>query len=325
MGFLKNLFAKKEQSQKVDFDLVITTPTNIDKKFFIAEGQPPFKLSDEQKTVLFLDWCNKTKSPIKRSSEYPQWHTYKLKISPSSFHKQLIEDGFLTSCPPDIALNKLKVAELKEILNSHNIEVKGKKADLISAIISSVDISSLNLTEYYQPSEKGIELLERKENKELLVAFNNRYGITLEEFYYVKEKCHDKASPNDILWQTLNEKQLLNTKNQNYGFVRNVCLNQAYLLEDEERCLPALEHYIKTVYYDLSGCGNNNSIEEKDKSLIAPALIENIQRLSEHYTDEIIERCQRIYLPHHYYSIEDFEKIIRSIVQETDYYTQFIF
>lgn len=325
MKFLKNIFTKKDNTKKVDFDLVITTPANTDKEFFIACGEPPFKLSNEQKVVLFLDWCSKTKAPIKRNSEYPQWHTYKLKINPSSFHQQMINEGYLTSCSPDIALNKLKVAELKEILNSHNIEAKGKKADLISAIISSVDISSLNLTEYYQPSEQGNELLERKENKELLVAFNNRYSITLEEFYYVKKKCHIAATPNDILWQVLNEKQLLDYKNKNYEWMRNVCLNQAYLLEDEGRCLPALEHYIKTAYYDLSGCGNNNSIEEKDKSLIAPALIDNIQRLSEHYTDEIIERCQRIYLPHHYYSIEEFEKIIKSIIQETDYYTQFIF
>ena len=324
MGLFNKLFKKQKQENQIKLDATVTTPFGVPEKMFIAEGQPPFKLSDEQKTVLFLDWCNKTKSPIKRNSEYPQWHTYRLKISPSSFHKQLIEDGYLTSCSPDIALNKLKVAELKEILNSHDIEAKGKKADLVSAIISSVDISSLNLIEYYQPSEKGNELLERKENKELLVAFNNRYGITLEEFYFVKKKCHIAATPNDILWQVLNEKQLLDYKNKNYGWMRNVCLNQAYLLEDEGRYLPALEHYIKTVYYDLSGCGNNNSILEKEQSKIAPGIISLIQKLSEYYTVEIIERCQRIYLPHHYYSINEFEKIVESIIEETDYYTQFI-
>lgn len=325
MGLLSKLFKKSKQENKINFDIEVTTPFNMPDKVFIAEGQPPFKLSDEQKTVLFLDWCNKTKSPIKRNSEYPQWHTYKLKISPSNFHKQLIEKGYLIQCAPDIALNKLKVAELKEILNSNNIEAKGKKADLVSAIISSIDIQSLNLQRYYHPSEKGIELLEKKESKELLIAFNNRYGISLEEFYYIKEKCHNNSLPNDILWRTLNEKQLLDTKNRNYGWARNVCLNQAYLLEDEKRYLPALEHYIKTVYYDLSGCGNNNTFDKKENSRIAPALIGYIQKLSEHYTDEIIERCERIYLPHHHYNTNEFKKIIKSIIEETDYYTQFVF
>lgn len=325
MGLFNKLFKKSKQTTIVDFDNNITSSFNIPEKMFIAEGCPPFKLSNEQKTVIFLDWCNKTKSSVKRNSEYPQWHTYKLKISPSNFHKQLIENDYLIQCTPDIALNKLKVAELKEILHSNNIEAKGKKADLVSAIISTIDIQSLNLQKYYHPSEKGIELLERIESKELLIAFNNRYGISLEEFYYIKEKCHNKSSPNDILWQTLNEKQLLDTKNKNYGWARNVCLNQAYLLEDEKRYLPALEHYIKTIYYDLSGCGNSNSIHDKEQSKIAPAIIGYIQNLSEYYTDEIIERCKRIYLPHHHYNIEDFEKIINSIIQETDYYTKFVF
>jgi len=324
MGLLSKLFKKPAQKNKINFDIVVTTPFNMPEKFTIAEGQPPLKFSNEQKTVLFLDWCNKTKSPIRRNSEYPQWHTYKLHISPGSFHKQMIEQGYLTQCTPDIALNKLKIVELKEILNSNNIKAKGKKADLVSAIISSVDISTLKLTEYYQLSKKGIELLERKESKELLIAFNNRYGITLEEFYYIKKRCHTDSTPNDILWRTLNEKQLLDNKNKNYGFARNVCLNQAYFLEDEKKYLPALEHYIKTVYYDLSGCGNNNTFDKKETSLIAPALIGYIQNLSEHYTDEIIEKCKRIYLPHHYYSINEFEKIIKSIIEETDYYTQFI-
>lgn len=324
MGLFSSLFKKPQKNATKINVLFDETKKPVSNKRYITEGLPPFKYTEEQIAVLFLNWCNKTKSQIQNNNKYPQWFTYELHISPSNYHKRMVEEGFLKPCTPSVALEKLNVAELKKILQTNGLEAKGKKTVLIDAILSSVNINSLNLPTYYEVSKNGMELLSKPESKELIIAKNNRYGITFQEYYHVRNQYTDHVKPNDVMWRILNEKQLLDTNNCNYGLLRNTYLNQAYFLEDEKRFLPALEHFIYTAYFDLSGCGNNNLIIEKDQAKIAPALIVHIQKYSEFYTDKIIERCSRIYLPHHYYNLNEFEVIIRSIIDETDYYTQFI-
>lgn len=325
-NFLNNLVSEKQPQRTIEYNISVTTPNNQPDKLLITDGLPPYYINDHQSTILFLNWCDKTKSPLLKNAKYPQWMTYKLRINPSNFHKKLIEDGYLVKAPVNVALNKLKINDLKSILNNANIKPSGKKADLINLVIENIDVNTLQLETYYQPSEKAYELLNRKENKELIIAFENHYDITLQEFYLVKSKCHASSTPYDILWHTLNEKQLLYSKNKSYSLLRNVHLNQARLLEDEEKYTDALLHYVLVAYYDLSGCDNSSCIIPKEESLIPIGIVQHIQKLSDYYTDEIIERCSRIYLPFHHYNLNQFKEIIDSIIQETNYYmgyTQF--
>ncbi|MDE5984912.1 MAG: SAP domain-containing protein, partial [Eubacterium sp.] len=344
MGLLKKFFSKTKEENKtnyhVSFQEEFYTPpsafSNISNKEELFNAVHPFsytefinynpnyKLTEEQKIVAFLSWCNKTKQPIKSNDKYPYRLSYLLRIDDlSGFHNSLIENGYLKKADVEYSLSKLTIKELKEILDKYNISVKGKKSDYVNAILNSVDVNTLQLTNYYELTEKGKNLLSTKDNKEFIVAFENRYGVSLAEFYNVKKYLNKHLTPNDILWQILLAKYDYEKLDNCYFLARNALLNQAYLLQDEEKYIAALEHYIYVAYFDLSGCCNN-CIEEKERALIAPAIVEFIQKYKDYYVDKIMDRCTRLGLPHHYYSIEEFDAIIKSIMDNNEYYKQFI-
>lgn len=315
---------EKNSKKKLNFD----TKAKPNQKSLNKNTQS-FKYSDEQKIVLFLDWCNRQKESANKK-KYPEWLTNDLCIKhPNHFHKDMIKIGYLTPAP-ELSLNKLKVSELKDILIKSSVEPVGKKADLIQTIILSVDIKSLNLPIYYKLSEKSTELIEKKENKELLTVFHNGYQISVEEFYEAKKEYTPNYLTNDIFWSILNKKHLNYTSSRCFSLARNICLNQANLLEDEGKYPPALEFYIKVVYYDLSGCDYFDIVNKKDfiikkeEALVPCWIVGSIQNLSEYFNDTMIENCKKLGLPHQYYSIEEFRKIIKSIIDGTDYYLQFV-
>lgn len=345
MGLLKELFNKTKSktsnqiSIQVSFQESVNTSSNIfndisNKEELFNATHPltytefinysyNYKLSDKQKIIALLNWCSKSNYPIKENDNYPQWITYRLKINDiNTFHKKLIKTGYLEKTNIDFSLSKLTIKELKEILEKNNISVKGKKSDYVNAILNSVDIDSLQLISYYQLSNKGKELLSTKDSKEFIVAFENRYGVSIAEFYNVKQYLTEYATPNDVLWQTLTAKYDYEKLNNRFSLARNELLNQAYLLQDEGKYVAALEHYIYIAYYDLSGC-HNNCITKKEDSLIAPAIVELIKNHKDYYTDKIIDRCKTLGLPYHYYSINEFNTIIKSIMDDSEYYKQF--
>lgn len=266
---------------------------------------------DKYAIVAFLA-LSENGAKIKRSSDdYPRYFydIYKI-LSPISFHRDVIEAGYLVEAPPIIALKKLKADQLKSILAAAGLSDKGKKDDLAVRIIENINISSLNLETYYIPSEKGIDHL----NKYGYVLSLKQYSIKWQEFDEAQKKYSPYLKPNDVIWRILNDKFNEWNTCKCYGLARNELLYMAKLLESENRNVDALLHYVLVLYYDTSGLSNGNYLVD---ITLAPGIIEKIHKLKDYYDPRIIERCyDRHKLPHHYIKRADFERLVFDIFED---------
>lgn len=252
---------------------------------------------------------------IKKSNDdYARYFIYDFHVNnPIKFHKQVIQNGFLEEAEPDVALRKMHVPQLKEILNAHGISDKGKKEELIARIIESVDIHNLKLESYFVPSQKGWEHLKKYE----YIFSLKQYGISYEQYEKAKSKMPQYAKTNDVIWHIINENFNAYNVAGDFGLARNEILNRARLLQNEKRYKDALLAYIITLYYDASGCGNNRRIDKAESIVIPPGIIKEIFELQEHYDVEMIKKCYSTYkLPHHYISKEKFAKLIDDIFED---------
>lgn len=247
------------------------------------------------------------------NDDYARYFNYRFGIcDPISYHKKVISEGYLVEAPLSIALKRLKVEQLKSILDNAGLPNKGKKDDLVSRIIENVDVTSLGLEKCYVPSEKGMAHLKKYE---YVFAVNN-YGVSCEEYEVQKERVPAYFKQSDIIWQTLNQKFNEHNITGKYGLARNDQFSMAQFLESEGKSTDALYHYCLVLYYDTSGCGNGKGISDPDNIPIAPALADAIRKLKGYYDPQIIGRCyDRYKLPHHYISKQNFERMLIAIFE----------
>lgn len=107
--------------------------------------------------------------------------------------KKLIGNNFIfITNTPEIALNYLKVTELKDILRKNNLKLSGKKEELIDRLINSLDDSSLNrldLPQIYKATSLGKNILEETE---YISHFYPHHSITIIDAYNaIQSADHD--------------------------------------------------------------------------------------------------------------------------------------
>lgn len=295
MGLLKKLFSSDK-------------PKTIKIKYDKSENRVHY--NSQQQEIIFLYWCSKH-TPLK-NGPFPQWIKLKLEADAGDLMGDLIIDEYLEPAPLSVELEKLKVDELKRIASKHGLSTSGKKADLIKAITSCVDKSSLKLPKHYVLTEAGKEYIETPEAQNIIPAFYNRYDISFYE-YFCTLRSNPTKSPREILWLAMDEQQENYEIDDNYGLARNVVLHRAYYFHDEKNYEKALEYYIKTIYYDISRCKNTGHIEKESDSLLAPGVVKHIKNLSKYYSEDMIEKCNDIELPRKY-SLKKFKILIENII-----------
>ena len=303
---LFDIFKKPEV--QISWETTINSNTSYDPWAKTSKSR-----NDNYAIAAFIRMSERGATVGNSNDDYARYFNYEFGVyDPIKYHKRVIEDGFLVEASPDVALEKLKVEQLKSILSNAGLPTKGKKADLISQIIDNIDITSLNFPKYYIPSEKGMEHLKQYE-----YVFRLRdYGISLEEYDEYRKICADYLKPNDVIWQILNRRFNDYNMGERYGLARNELLYMAKLLEYEGKRVDALYHYTLVLYYDTSGCGNQ-VIGRTEEVIIAPAIIESIHRLKDNYDERIINRCyDRYRLPHHFIARRNFEKLLFDIFED---------
>ena len=246
--------------------------------------------SKDYATAIFLNMLSFGANPINRKNdEYPRYVSYELKINdPIKKHKELLKDGYLRPATTAEILYTFKVSDLKVILESNGLPTKGKKEELLSQIVESVNPAALKLPVMYCVSEKGLDFM--KQNEDFIKLHLNPYGITFDEFINAKNIASPYLKFNDIIWFIFNQREL-SFRVDDYASKRSNSLHMAMFLKSENRLVDSLWHYIEVLYFDI-----NNSAFDFDT--IAPKIKESIFELKDHYTDEMVERCySRIYLP----------------------------
>ena len=87
----------------------------------------------------------------------PGYFTFEHHIDYCKVITSAFGSGLLCYAPVSFTLSKLSVPNLKDILSKNGIKISGKKADLIKAVLSSINTSCFE-KKYYELTQKGIEL-----------------------------------------------------------------------------------------------------------------------------------------------------------------------
>lgn len=300
---------KKKRSVSVTFETVCNNDNHYD----------PWKPTNEPRNdnyaiALFISRCMHGATVGKSNDDYARYFSYRYKVfDPVKYHKKVIADGYLVEAPPYYALRKFKVDQLKSILSDAGLPDKGKKDDLISRIMESIPLDTLNLETYYIPTEKGLDHLKKYE----FVFSLEGYGITWQEYDDFKKSRPDYLKPNDIIWQLLNERFNKENMSGYLGNAKSDFFRMGRLLESEGKELDALFHYVTALYYETSGCLSPGVIYDPERVYIDPETIKAIFRLKEHYKKTILTECFSVFPnKQHYISKKNFERLLFDIFED---------
>lgn len=231
----------------------------------------------------------------KNPEDYPRWLSYECGIKdPFLKYSQLITEHYLEKGSFEQAISNKKVSELKEILLAQKLPAKGKKCDLINNICNYADRSKIDIEIVYFISEKGKKYIE--EHNELLSAGElKKYMISINEYYEKKSLLPPYFKMNDIVWNIFNERNLVYSSDNKFGYLRNNQLYMAQFCQTENRLTESLKFYLYTLYYDM--CQN---LKYDEGDTLAPGIVEKIFELKEYYVEKMIDSCNLLYVPFNY-------------------------
>lgn len=169
--------------------------------------------------------------------------------------EKLVATGYLKV---ESSLSNLTIPSLKEILRRNNQKISGKKEDLIKRIVDNVPAENYadELTKLYVATDKGrLELSERQayiENQKM------QYGFLNSEISELEGKLDTDAILEQLFLRDITKHGAV----KDYGLLRNTYYNLGQYFKKRGRIEEYLRSLLSVIYYDLSGVGNDNSVED---------------------------------------------------------------
>ena len=191
MGLLSKIFNKitpknqgiEDYTKKLSDDFV-TQGSNI--QFTPNEIEPIYKKKLDNNLypgeIILLWWVDGKQI----THEIPGYFQYQYGIDAIKSIKKLFDKGFIIFSTPYDSLKSLKVEKLKELLKNNDLQIKGKKAELIERIKENINenyVAEFIKDKTYSLSERGMEVTKKYD-----------YCV-LQDFptQYCKEKVHTFA------------------------------------------------------------------------------------------------------------------------------------
>ena len=323
------LFGKKKEKVEPETSVTFTETTFTYNDYNPWDTSKGNADNDFANSVFLWLYSTKARPLPKTPDDYPRYVSYELGIyDPIRKFNELLSTGFIETAHERAALSTYKVAELKKILETHNLSTKGKKDDLLSRIIEEVDLKGLSLPSYYTLSEKGFAFI--KEHDDLIKLHSNPYNISYEEYIETKQSYPYPVPYNDLVWAIFNKRETQISIEHNGGRGNNA-LHRAMLLKSENRLIDALSYYIIVLYSDINDFiikeeqhkNFMKSIGEKDDEpyqfVVAPYIKEVLLELKSHYTEEMIIRCSKhLIYPEPKISQANFKRLLFDLFNEID-------
>ncbi|MEB7723438.1 SAP domain-containing protein [Mammaliicoccus fleurettii] len=154
------------------------------------------KLNVYELLVLHLNVNRKLGDEIKHHNFILEHRIDVMKIIQKLIDNQLI----YTTNAPNVALNYLKVNELKVILRDNKLKLSGNKAELIDRLINSLDDSSFNLLDLpqiYKATSLGKNILEETE---YIIHFYPHHSITIIDAYNVVQNADEDIDKIEFIY-----------------------------------------------------------------------------------------------------------------------------
>lgn len=320
MGFLKKLFQSEEKpSPNLDNSKSMYPIFDSDKEY---QQHSPWKTNfnsdSDYSNAIFLDWVSKKKTTPQKNEEYPRYMAYELGIyDPVKKCSQMIETGYLTFSTLSDSLHFLKVTELKEILEKHNLPTSGKKCDLISRIENGIDLNTLVLKTRLVLSESGKCIVRQYED--YIELFKHKsWEITAD--MYKREKSKMKNSNfYDVILSIFQKQLSQNGRHRNYGSCSNIWSDMEYVYKKKNDHHSAVQCFVNHVYITISGCENDGFICGFSDlcSLFSKISLNGKERkeYKEYFSPDMVKTAEmKCKLPFHYFDIKNSTTIISKII-----------
>lgn len=204
--------------------------------------------------VILLYWIHTS-----IDTKFPSYFEYDYKINPQKHQIMLIGLGLLSYQKSHSSLQKLKVSQLKDILQKHNLAVSGKKDVLIHRIMENFDELDKDIPESLCLTEAGQKVID--ENELLIRAHKDRF-MDVAKFSTMLH--YNPNATYEQLKEAIHREEIsTHLKEMNFGLVRNAHHALAEMYETMELYEKALRHYLEVILLDCSGLGNSYSFVER--------------------------------------------------------------
>ena len=269
--------------------------------------------------VVFLDWINRTKLLEDSYDSYSKFISYDLDIKdPIKKYKDFIKKEYLKKGSLQLILETYKVTDLKKILKENNLKLSGKKAELISRILSQVNIESLSpyiKNNVYELTQKGLDYINKYEYYIKLYKYRN-FCIGPIEF----DRClntFNNDSPNfyDVMIKILDARIHFFKEEDSYGLLRNTFYNKSIIMKDLGLFDEEFRYLLYVSYIDLSGVCNSNYIYDYEDMIFPPAIAEFIFDKKDYFNLNYVDEAFNINLPFRYFEKDTFIAIINDILK----------
>lgn len=316
--------------------------SNLFKNAFSSTAQqtkPHISTLEDYAKTIFLNKYGHGK-PIVQDSEYPRYFLYEFKIShPATYHKQLIDDGFLQIADFSDTLNSCTVSELKQLAEILGQSKSGTKKILFNRITNSASnntiLSLINKPTVFSLSEKGKQYI--KQNEDLIFLFKHQnWNIDFDEYIVEKKKSNDKEDFHNIFWNIFNDKIHSCYKDRKWLSLPSIYSCMAELSLEEQNKNKALFYYIKAIHIEVNGLQNESCVylyakgyyteKELQQHYIKPYLtltLSKIIKLKDYFKEsmllEIIKQDSSNYYIIHLCTDELFQNFINDIIYNKNF------
>lgn len=269
--------------------------------------------------VVFLDWINHTKLLKDSFDHYSKFISYDLDIkNPIKKYKDFIKNGYLQKGSLKSVLETYKVADLKEILRENNLKLSGKKTELISRIISEVNIENLRpylKDNVYELTQKGLDYINKYNYYVTLYSYRN-FCIGPIEF----DRCRSTFNSNSpdfykVMIKILDARIHLFEEKKSYGLLRNTFHNKSIIMKDLGLFDEQFRYLIYVSYMDLSGVCNSNHIHNYKDMIFPPGIAKCLFNTKDYFNLNYVDEAFNIKLPFHYFEKDTFIQIINDILE----------
>lgn len=198
--------------------------------------------------VILLHWLDTSST-----DRFPSYFEIDYFINPQLHRNKLIRLGLLEDQKSERSLKKLRVSELKEILNKENFKTSGKKDTLIERIMENIEVFETVIPSSLCATALGKQVLNDKQY--LIKAHQDRHITPIEYSDYLSK--FPNLNFDEIKSSILNDRMSKNVNLQQFGLVRNDNHAFAEMYRNKKEYYLAMEYYIKVLLLDCSGLSNN--------------------------------------------------------------------
>lgn len=222
--------------------------------------------------IMLLEYCTYGSYPNPKRG-YPQLWKYRFNITDVNSALQSLEErGYIEFCSALDMLPKFTIAQLKDIAAQNGVAVKGKKAEILSAVsaILPADLEQTVKERKYQLTDKGRKVLAA--NEHVVFAYKNPWtGVSVDELKALAAEEKD-VSARDLIWAEFNRRCCYLPTVGAWNEYRQVRYSMYIFLRQENRHLFMTSHVFlaEVLYIDLNGY----------LPFVAPGLVSDIQEVT---------------------------------------------